>query len=87
MNMIMKMIPLFILLTGCTYNPGEATADFELAVCTDTRDGKQFTIIGSTLRNYRAGVGAPSTYEIDDTEGRTRTLSSDMNAWLKCVPQ
>ena len=85
----MKMIPLLILilLTGCTYNGGDATVDWEFADCTDTRDGETFTIIGSTVRNYRAGIGAPSTYQIDDTEGRTRTLSTDMNAWLKCVPQ
>lgn len=86
-KMIMKMIPLLILLAGCTIDSGEVTTDFDLAVCTDTRDGETFTIVGSTLRNYRAGIGAPSSYQIDDTEGRTRTLSSDMSAWLKCVPQ
>lgn len=85
--MNMKMISLLILLAGCTYNGGDATVDWEFADCTDTRDGETFTVVGSTVRNYRAGIGAASSFQIDDTEGHTRTLSTDMNAWLKCVPQ
>lgn len=85
-KMIMKMIPLLILLAGCTIDSGEVTTDFDLAVCTDTRDGEEFTIIASTFRNHRTGIFAPTTVQVDDTEGRTRTLSSD-DVWLKCVPR
>jgi len=82
----MKFIPLLMLISSCTMDGGDITSEHELARCTDTRDGETFTIISSTARNARIGIGAPTCIDIDDTDGRTRTMCSNQEAWIKCVP-
>ena len=79
-----KLSFIFVLfMAGCTMD-GEVTASYEFNKCTDTRDGEEFTLVGSTARNGRYGVGAPSCVDIDDTNGRTRTFCTNHAAWIKC---
>lgn len=73
---------ILILLAGCTMN-ADPTASFEFNKCVDTRDGETFTLVGSTVRNGRYGIGTPSCVDIDDTTGRKHTLCGG-NVWLKC---
>lgn len=75
-----------LLAAGCTMDGGKVAEKDKnkIMVCKDTRDGETFSFSTNTITNMRAGIGAPSTFDVVTTDGKARTLSSDMGSWLKC---
>lgn len=72
-----------ILLAGCS-SP-VSVEDTTPQVCTDTRDGEQFTILPETVERATFTTN-DVCFEVDDTTGRRRTLCKSHEAWLKCEP-
>jgi hypothetical protein len=52
--------------------------------CKDTRDGDAFSFNTNTVKDVRAGIGAPTTFTVTTLDGKEKHLSSDMEAYLKC---
>ncbi len=75
-----------LLAAGCTMNGGDVAEEDrnKIMTCTDTRDGEVFQFNTNTITNVRAGIGAPSSFDIVTLDGRKITLNSNMEAWLKC---
>jgi hypothetical protein len=75
-----------VLAAGCTMEGGElAEKDRnKVMTCKDTRDGEVFQFNTNTIRNVRAGIGAPSSFDVTTFDGREMTLTSDTEAWIKC---
>jgi len=75
-----------LLAAGCTVDGGElAESDRnKVMTCKDTRDGEVFQFNTNTIRNFRFGIGAPSSFDVTTFDGREMTLNSEMEAWLKC---
>lgn len=75
-----------LLAGGCTMKGGDIDEKDrnKLMVCKDFRDGEMFSFNTNTITNVRIGVGAPSAFDVTTTDGKKKTLSSTMEAWLKC---
>lgn len=80
------LLALCLVMVGCTYDGG-AVADVDLnktVTCTDVRDGDVFTFNTNSITNVRAGIGAPSSFDVVTDDGRAMTLSNSMAAWVRC---
>jgi hypothetical protein len=75
-----------LLAAGCTMNGGEVSDKDrnKIMTCKDTRDGETFSFNTNTITNIRRGIGAPHTFDVVTTDGKSMSLSTDMEAWLKC---
>lgn len=73
------------LLSGCSIEgqlpEGEQN---KLMVCKDFRDGETFSFNTNTITDIRVGIGSPTTFKIITISGEVKTLSSSMEAYLKC---
>jgi hypothetical protein len=85
-KIVLFVISLLPAIHGCTMNGGDvAKEDLDkIMTCKDTRDNGTFQFNTNTIRNHRAGFGAPSSFDITTLDGRDMTLTSDMESWLKC---
>lgn len=75
------------IMSGCTVGGGQV-ADESInkeMFCTDSRDGEVFKFNTNTVTDIRRGIGAPTTFTITTHSGDERILSSDMEAYIKCV--
>ena len=86
-NIKTSLLVACLLTVGCTMDGGEvAQKDLSKTItCKDTRDGEMFSFNTDTITNIRRGVGAPTSFDMTTNDGKQITLSSDMEAWLKCV--
>lgn len=73
-------------LQGCTVDGGDVAEHDKNKImeCTDTRDGEKFSFNTNDVKNVRQGIGAPSAFDVTTTDGKEKTLSSDMETFLKC---
>ena len=74
-----------LLLAGCTID-GDVSGPVTDELCTDTRDGETFIALANSAHNARIGIGTGTCADVKDSNGNIRTLCTDNNAWLKCVP-
>ena len=75
-----------LLISGCTVNADiTEQSRNRLATCTDFRDGEVFIFNTNTVTNVRYGFGVEHTMDIVTTDGKKRSLSIGMTAYLKCV--
>lgn len=81
----MKYVIALLLLTGCTADGSVEDLGHDL-ICLDSRDGERFKLITKTIKNVRYGIGAPSCYEVQDGDGRWRTICSGIEQYVKCQP-
>lgn len=83
---MIKILLVSLLICGCTVDAeiNEETKN-SIITCKDTRDGEVFSFYGNTVTNVRSGyLGAASTFDMVTTDGIEMTLSSDMEAYMKC---
>lgn len=73
-----------VTMVGCTVGGSEVINKNEVKVCTDSRDGETFSFNTNSVTNVRRGIGAPTTFNVIDSEGNKRSLSTSMEVYLKC---
>jgi hypothetical protein len=77
-----------LLVAGCTQKAelteGSKGRHF---TCTDFRDGDVFRYSTDTITNVRMGIGTDSSFDLVDETGKSRTLKTSMEAYVKCVEQ
>ena len=79
------IVSISIIILGCTVD-GDITHNNIHQLCTDTRDGEQFSFYTKTAHNARMGFGgAVSSVDIIDDTGKKRTITEGMEAYWKCV--
>lgn len=83
---ILNFILISPLITGCTIDGGAVVESDKnkIVTCTDTRDGEVFGFNTNSVNNARQGFGTPSSIDIVTLDGKAKTISDNMRAWLKC---
>lgn len=86
MKNLSSIFTCILLLTGCTFG-GASVTEKDLSksmICTDTRDGEIFRFNTNSITNIRTGFGTPTTMDLITDTGEHKTISSNMETWLKC---
>ena len=71
-------------LFGCTVDGKIEVERNKKMICKDTRDGETFSFNTNSVTNARLGIGADHSFDVTDNNGKKRTLTSNMEAYLKC---
>ena len=84
-----KWFACLVLLAGCSMEGKLAEKDLnKVMACKDLRDGETWEFNTNTVKNIRAGfAGGATSATLTDSNGRDRTITSDMNAYIKCQPK
>lgn len=79
------LILLVVMASGCTAKAEISEEDKNKTMsCKDTRDGERFSFRTNDITDIRAGLGAPTSMSIVTLKGKKMTVTSSMEAWLKC---
>ena len=79
------LVIFFIIFTGCTVESEVSESSLNKhCICKDFRDGEVFEFNTNDIRNVRVGIGTTTGFDVKDSNGKERFLSSDMDEYIKC---